>query len=531
VARLACVDLPAFPLQLLGRRHPEWASGEDPVVVVAEDRPQAPILWCDARARRHGVLPGLRYAQGLSLAAGLRAGVVSAGEIETARAEVVTLCRRFTPGVEPGDPGREAGSFWLDPEGLARLEPSLERWARAIQEALAAIALQARVVVGFSHFGSYALARSLSSKKPRVLASPEEERRLLARVPLAELEIAPRLREALDRLGVRQVGELTALPAGGLLERFGREAHRLHQLAADAIWAPLLPEPEERPPREALELDDPETDRERLLFLLKRRLDRLLGALADRGEALVELVLELRLDSAQEEAQPRRARSGATNDTCGARIERLRPAAPTLDGRQLLELVRLRLEARPLESAVRGFGLEAEAVRAAAEQLQLFAARPRRDLAAGDRALARLRAELGEAAVVRAELRAEHLPEDRFRWQPLLALPDRGAAQRVAGTSGPAPRAGQLGQLGLLGVEATRAEGERPRRLVRRLLAPEPIAQPDLDEREPDLYSGRWWSEHPVERAYHFLEDARGELSWVYHDPAARRWFRQGRVE
>jgi protein ImuB len=510
VARLACVDLPALPLQLLGRRHPDWASGEDPVVVVAEDRPRAPILWCDARARRHGVLPGLRYAQGLALAAGLRAGVIGTSELEAARAEVIALCRRFTPRVEPGDLAHEAGSFWLDPEGLARLEwSSLEHWAESICAALAARGLRASVVVGFSHFGSYALARSLAGA--RVLTSPEEERALLARVPLAELELAPALRQAWERLGVRTVGELTALPAGGLLERFGPGAHRLHQLASDAIWAPLLPELEALPPREELELDDPEADRERLLFLLKRRLDRLLAAIADRGEALVELVLEFHLDGARERGHE-------------TRVERLRPAAPTLDARQLLELVRLRLEARPFASAVRAARLEAETVRAAAEQLQLFAARPRRDREAGDRALARLRAELGEAAVVRAELRDEHLPERRFRFAPLAALPTIAASAR--------PGDPRRGQLGLLGVEEARGDDERPRRLVRRLLAaPEPLEVATPVEGELELCSGRWWSEAPVERAYFFVEDARGELSWAYLDPATGRCHRQGRVE
>jgi nucleotidyltransferase/DNA polymerase involved in DNA repair len=58
--RLACVDLPAFPLQLLLRRHPEWAGY--PAAVVAEDKPQGLVLWVNEAARELGVLPGLRYA-------------------------------------------------------------------------------------------------------------------------------------------------------------------------------------------------------------------------------------------------------------------------------------------------------------------------------------------------------------------------------------------------------------------------------------------------------------------------------------
>ena len=78
--RLACVDLPAFPLQLLLRRHPEWC--ELPAVVVAEDKPQAFILWVNERARQSKILPGQRYAHALGLSRDLRAGVVTEREIE-----------------------------------------------------------------------------------------------------------------------------------------------------------------------------------------------------------------------------------------------------------------------------------------------------------------------------------------------------------------------------------------------------------------------------------------------------------------
>jgi protein ImuB len=69
--RLACVDLPAFPLQLLLRRHPDWAGY--PAAVVAEDKPQGLVLWVNEKAREFGVLPGLRYAAAFSLAATFRA--------------------------------------------------------------------------------------------------------------------------------------------------------------------------------------------------------------------------------------------------------------------------------------------------------------------------------------------------------------------------------------------------------------------------------------------------------------------------
>src|SRR5574337_743127 len=80
VDRLACINLPALPLQLLLRRHPEWATC--PVAVVAEDRPQDLIRCVNAAAHKAGVRPGLRYAAGCSLTADQRAGVNPSVEID-----------------------------------------------------------------------------------------------------------------------------------------------------------------------------------------------------------------------------------------------------------------------------------------------------------------------------------------------------------------------------------------------------------------------------------------------------------------
>jgi len=53
--RVACVDVPALALQLVLRAHPEWA--QDPVVIVTDDRPRAPIVWANRAARAVGIDP------------------------------------------------------------------------------------------------------------------------------------------------------------------------------------------------------------------------------------------------------------------------------------------------------------------------------------------------------------------------------------------------------------------------------------------------------------------------------------------
>ncbi len=478
---LACVDLAALPLQLLLARHPRWAG--HPAVVVAEDRPQAPIIWTNAAARQHAIATGMRYAQGLSLCDSLRAGVVEQAEIQAAVERVTRRLQDFSPEVQPSE--SEPGVFWLNVGGLGRLVPSLDRWGRALVRALGEQQLAATVVVGFSRFGTYALARQRTPAGAAVMVcrTADDELALARAVPLSVLDLDPKLRDALEQLGVRTAEAFLRLPRQGLLERFGAAAHRLHGLASGTLWDPLVGHPHHEPVAQEVDLEFPEGDLTRLMFSLKRALDPLLARLADRGEKLAALTLELLMADG---GRPR---------------HELRPARPTLEVVQILELVRLRLEAGELSAHVDGFRLEAEPAAVPARQLQLFARTPRRDLEVANQALARVRAELGPAAVTRAVLQDRHLPEARFELQPLARL------------------------------EPPRPEPDRgPRRLVRRLHAPRATGAPDASCGGPHMISGGWWRRE-VSREYHLTGDRRGSLTWVFYDHERRRWMLQGIVE
>ncbi len=229
--RLACANLSAFPLQLLLRRRPEWVVY--PVAVVAEDKPQGLILWVNEKARQSGVLPGLRYTAGLSLASALRAGEVPSIEIEKEIAALTKRLMRFTPEVEPSSD--EPGIFWLSGKGMTSLYPSLKKWAWAVRADIGAQGFCANVVVGFTRFGTYAVAKA--KKGIMVFGDPSEERRVAHKVPLDRLDLDPNLRDTLFKLGIKTVGAFLSLPAGGLYERFGPKAYRLHRLASGDLWA------------------------------------------------------------------------------------------------------------------------------------------------------------------------------------------------------------------------------------------------------------------------------------------------------
>lgn len=417
-------------------------------------------------------------ATAVALVPTLRVGVVAPEEMRRDGEGVVRRLYRFSPRVEHDG----LGTFWLDASGLEWLHPSVEAWAKALREDLAQAGWQATVVVGFSRFGTCAVAKA--HRGVRVLSSPHEEREAAGRVRLRELGLGPKTVEALEKLGVRTVRDLRVLPEEGVQERFGREVAEVRRLAALDAFDPLRPQVEREEAQRHVVLEAPESDLLRLVFVIKGALDPLLRVLARRGEAVLSLELSVR-------QQDGRWRS-----------TEVRPAAPTLDASQLADLVRLRLGSLPWEAAVVEVRVRARGVPAGPEQLQAVPV-AQRDLDEAGRALARLRAELGENSVVRAALRDGHLPEARYAWVPTDRL-------RL-----PAPRPVQQPVL--------------VRRVYRR-----PVPLDALPAHRaafgPEEVTGGWWVRR-VHRSYYFLETEAGELLWVYYDHRRRRWFLQGRVE
>lgn len=492
--RLACVDVPELPLQLLLDRHPEWKGL--PSAVVAQDRPQGEILWVSPEARKLGVLPGMRYAQGLDLAPGLRAAEVPEEELKAELLQLGEVLRRFSPEVEVSD---EPGVFWLGAGGLGRLFSSTSAWAREIHKALAARGRRASVVVGFSRFRTYGIARA--TQGVLVLGSPKEEERAFGEIPMEKLSLALELRDTLNQLGIKTMGDFLGLPSHGIRRRFGQEAARLHQLASGQRHDPLVPTPSEEPVECTVLLDDPQADVPGLLFLVRRHLHPLLRRLAMRGEAMREL--EIRWAMGRQ----------------GDRMDRIRPARANLDELLILDLVRLRLDSSPLPAPVVEVHIRVHGAPAEPQQLRLFLQRPRRDLWAADRALARLRTELGQEAVVRPCLKEAHLPEARFAWEPLdhLCLP------RPRSSLGPWPLVRRV-------YSPPICLGMRPRHEPDGWLVRDLRCGPVVRIWGPYVLSGGWWRKE-VHRSYYFLETMRGDILWVYYDAPRRRWFLHGQVE
>ncbi len=495
--RVACVDLPALPLQVLLRAHPEWRA--QPVAVLARPDLQAEVLHCNTVARRRGVAVGMRHAAALALAPEMQAEVVTDAALAAAGEDLQTLLLRRAPRVEPGDP---PGVFWIDPAGLERLFGDLDRWAGGVLEALQATGFVAGLVVGFHRHRTHALARMI--RGARVLPDPETEAALLGQVPLARVDLSPGLLDGMAQLGVHHLSGFLALPPAELRARFGAAAAAMQARYLEPP-PPLRPFIPAEPVIEAFELEIPDDNHERLLFAMRPRLDRLLTRLATTGDALTALVIDLELDHHA--------------PTVHTQIEPATPAGIE-DARGLAELLHLRLSSLELAAPVLRVTMTAQGARARAEQGSLLKGSGR-DLQAAGRALARLRATFGDESVTRARLRPAHLPEAGFRWEPVLEascpnvqdLPanhhEAHAAPPLCRRLLPRPRA--------LAPWTGRDDGDwlASTGLVRGAV---------VHMAGPYRVSGGWWS-RTVERDYYYAETSAGDIAWVYHDKARARWF------
>jgi len=492
--RIACVNLPELPLQLLLRRRPDWR--DHPAAVVDRDNTQGVLQWVNERARERRILPGMRYAAALSLSSSLRAGVVPPAEVEENVAAIAERLRFFTSDVEPSAP--EPGVFWLGASGLSLLYPSLEKWGRLIHDDLTGAGFAAAVSVGFSRFGSYAVARTYGGVT--VFEDAAAEKAGAAKVPIKRLGFDPKLRDALAKLGITTLGGFLDLPASGVLKRFGAETLHLHRLARGELWAPLEPEFPPEPARGEAYLDYPETNLDRLMALVETLLDPIRDTLSKRDELIAAIETRFVFDNKKKHT------------------ERVEPASPTLERKQILELLRLRLASVSLESGVADITLEARSVRANRSTRDLFEKSPPRDPGAANRALARIRAEFGDDAVRKARLRDGHLPEACFEWEPMRKI------------AAPAPR--QVAARPLIRriydrpVPFSKTRHREPKAALSHMYEDRLIEETI----GPYVVSGGWWVRE-VQREYYFVRTESGRWLWLFYDRRRKCWFLHGEVE
>jgi protein ImuB len=188
--------------------------------------------------------------------------------------------------VEPERPGLVC----FEARGLLRLHGGVEGVLSAARRALR---VPARFGVAPSRFAAVAAATKARVRRPAIVqGNRAQARAYLAPLPVALLRARPvlvDLPDALERLGVRTLGELAELAPAALADRFGRAGLLAHELANGGDGA-LRPRPAAEFLRESLELPEAASGLQ-LEHALGLLVDRLLARRERRGRTLRAVVV------------------------------------------------------------------------------------------------------------------------------------------------------------------------------------------------------------------------------------------------
>lgn len=496
MTRIACLLLPQLGLQSLLRAEPELA---DAPLVVCQGRE---VIELSVAARRLGLQPGMTIVQAQATAPEAIYRARSPELCRSAEAALFDLGRSFSPRIECWE-----GGLALDVSDLGRLFASEAELAQSLDLGARRLGLRVRVGIAADKITAKVAARVGTMQ----VVPPGREAPFLAPLPVGLLEPSPAARATLRRWGVRTIGELEALPAGGVAVRLGAEGARLGRVARGEAEAVLTPRPEPERFAEGIDLDWPVETVEPLAFVLRRLLDNLTARLGCRGLAAGDLGLVLKLS-------PR-----------GRDVRTVSVAAPTREVGTLLALVRLALETSPPAQAVEGIVVSTTPAAPRTAQLDLFApAGPAPDKLATT--LARLTALVGESRVGAPALVDRHLPEaytvEAFCPPPRARVASSRADDGAANGS-EHPERRQLALHALrppLTVEAHLDRG------CLRYLAGGGYGGQVLAAAGPFRLRDGWW-QLPVLRDYYDVQLSDGAIYRVFHDLLTDAWHMDGVYE
>jgi nucleotidyltransferase/DNA polymerase involved in DNA repair len=287
-AVVICVLYPRFELvAALGGRGALLGA---PAALAPEAGREQKVGEVSAAAEAYGVVRGMRMGEALSRCPELRLVPPDPQGVRELWGEILDRLEGIGAAVESD----RAGVAFFAADGLSGL------YGGEVQGVLAAArrALGRGVRMGAApcRFAAQAAALKARPRRVRSIVVPDGEAgAFLAPLPVAllrsrlELQALP---EVLDRLGIRTLGELAALPSRAVAERFGHPGLLALDLASGRD-TPLEPRRPPEPVMERLELPEAASGQqlERALELL---VARLLARRERRGRSLRAVALSAR---------------------------------------------------------------------------------------------------------------------------------------------------------------------------------------------------------------------------------------------
>lgn len=542
--RVLCLHLPNWPIQRLLQDHPELA--DSPLVLYGRQGRQARAVWaCNSLASEAGVRLGMPLVEAKRHCLGC-VQAMDQGADEAALEQLAIECQRFSPfcGTHPRSPYRLIGdTLLLDVGATARFFGSTEILMEQVLEFFKRQRLVVHGVIAKHWASAWALAVhltpaisqsneaelagntidlsadtvALQTKSWVVEINPEEEQRLVARLPIEALWVNDQVKENLKTLGLRTVGEVCRLPMASIPARFGPElVERLEQLAGRTKTKIKNVQPTVT--FEGLKkLDYPTKDVEVLQLHVNDLLGNVLKPLVDRQQGVLSLICQWFF-----------SQNHPPYETS------LRLVQPVQDAKYLLGLLQLHWERLALDEEISAIRVWVPLTADDKPQQQwLFSDHQAADSNDRSSLIDRMSARLGAENIVQLRWQSQALPERAFVVRKGWLQQNKSRAQRPRRLD--PPRA----------LERPTRLYQRPIRLraissEQRTASPSPRhsvpAQFCFQNRwhktqvavGPERIESQWWEGRWVRRDYYRIQTATGHRFWIYQEMATGHWWVHG---
>jgi protein ImuB len=558
--RIASIWLPALAIERWAKSS---ASPPDAPVVLTIEGAHGPIIHAATKAAaERGARTGARLTDARALDPALIAIAANPEDDAALLERLAKWASRWSPLVEVDGPD----GLRLDVSGVAHLFGGEEGLLRDIRKRFAELGLTTRAAIAptgaaawaLSHFGQRRdsiLALSDSRRDAETQRGRASANTSAFSAPLREINPGPRLRgsgeedvcdclaplsvaalrldadtvRTLERLGLKTIGALTALPRLALARRFRGAADVVEAL--DRMLGrkpePLTGAPAEPPPRALLKLEEPATHAEAASRALERLIPTLVRQLQERHLGARRLSLAgYRVDGSMAVA------SVAT-------------AIPSREPRHLERLLIDKTAALDPGFGFDAFALTAEWAEALGAVQDSLVEEP-----SGEQELARLvdrlTVKLGTHAVRRPEAHESYLPERASGWVATIFPSPSGEGHRggvrlkpLDAAKGASERASSPLVRHPPPAPTPEGEGKRPHRLLDRAEAIDVIyatpegmprrfvwrrAVHDIARAEgPERIAPEWWRQASSARLrdYYRVEDNQGRRYWIYREGLA----------
>ncbi len=261
---IACIMIPHFALRVALLERPELDGA--PLILGPPQGGRPLVHDATPEAAAHGVRPGLGLREAIALSPD--AVILSPHPVrESVAAErVVVGLETLSPAVEID--AALPGCYAVDLTGLERLLGPPQHAAERLLATVPAL-LRPRAGVAPNKFAARVAAHRASAGTVRLVDAASLPA-FLATAPTSLLPLAPDKQRRLERLGLRTLGDLSALPPAAVQARFGAEGRRAWELARGNDPEPVRPRQHPETIVESLTLPAPATSRETLQIAMTR---------------------------------------------------------------------------------------------------------------------------------------------------------------------------------------------------------------------------------------------------------------------